>query len=242
MCGPSAQMQQLGQQEASFSNLLSQNYATNFGAQSKILTNLNQMFTPIAQAGPDQMGFGPQELAALQTGGAEAVAANYAKASRALNVGLATRGGGSEFLPTGAAAALKGQVATAGAQELSQEQLGITEAGYAQGRQNWAQATGGLEALARQYDPTAYAGQATSATGQAFGMADKIQQMKNQEQAGIAGGIASLAMAPFTGGMSLGGLFKGGGTLGGGGANLSSDLGPGFGGGSTGGGYTALMS
>lgn len=194
MCGPSIQQKGLASAESQFSTMLSQNYAKNFGAQSQILQNLTNMFTPIASQGPDQQGFGPQELAALQTQSGEGVGTNYNKASVALNNQLAAQGGGNEFLPTGARAALKGNLASAASNELSQEQLGITRANYAQGRQNWSQATAGLNALAGEYDPNAIAGESNSANSSAFGEATKVQEMQNEKEQAIAGGITSLAM------------------------------------------------
>src|SRR5260370_30875175 len=159
------------------------------------------MLTPIAQAGPDQQGYGPRELAALNTATGEGIGADYAKASQALNTTLAARGGGNEFLPTGARAALKGSLASAAANELSRANIGITEANYAQGRQNWGQATAGLNALAQEYSPNASASGAQGGFSSAFGMYDKIQQEKNQKEASIAGGIASLATGALTFGM-----------------------------------------
>ena len=215
MCGPSSQQEALAGQGANFSTILSSNYAKNFGAQSQILQNLTNMFTPIAEAGPDQQGFGANELAALNTQAGEGVGRNYAKAGQALNTVLGSRGGGNEVLPTGAAATLRGNLAASAANELSGEQLNITRANYAQGRQNWSQATAGLDALAQQYNPNAIAGEATTANQNAFGEATKIQDMKNQEQAAIAGGIASIGMDAAT---------FGAGALGGGGFDLAGGL------------------
>lgn len=201
MCGPSQAQEQLAGQEASFSQLLSSNYQSRFGAQSQVLQNLNNMLTPIAQAGPDQQGFGPQELAALNTESGQGVGATYSQAQQAVQTQLASQGGGNEVLPTGASAVLRGNIANAASSELSQERLGITRANYAQGRQNWQQAEAGLHALSGEYDPNAIAGETTSANQGAFGEATKVQQMKNQRQAAIAGGIASLAGDALTFGM-----------------------------------------
>lgn len=200
MCGPSGSEEAIAGQGASLSKTLASNYSENFGKQSSILQNLTNMFTPIAEAGPDQQGFGANELAALNTQAGEGVGANYAKASRSLNNTLSARGGGNEFLPTGSRAALQGSLASAGANQLSSEQLGITRANYAQGRQNWGQATAGLNALAGEYNPTAYGGLATSANQNAFGEAKQINQEKNQKWADIAGGISALA-GPLMGGL-----------------------------------------
>lgn len=194
----------MANQESQFSSVLNQNYATNFGAQSQILQNLTNQFTPIAEAGPDQQGWGAQETAAVNTQIGEGVGQNYGKASQALNNQLAAQGGGNQVLPSGASAALKGQLASSAANQLSQQQLAATTANYSQGRQNWQQATSGLNALAGEYNPNAIAGEASGANSSAFGEQTQVQTMKNQKEQAIAGGIASLALAPFTGGASLG--------------------------------------
>jgi hypothetical protein len=198
MCGPSGQEQAIAGQQQNLSTILASHFGERFGQQSAVLQNLNNLLTPISLAGPDQQGFGPQELAALNTQASEGVGANYAKASVALNNVLAARGGGQEFLPTGAAASLKGTLASAAADTLSREQSAITTANYGQGRQNWQQATAGLSALANQYDPTAFSGQSQSGYNSAFGMAHTINQEQSQKEAAIAGGIAALGLGAAT--------------------------------------------
>jgi hypothetical protein len=177
---------------------LQSDYRDRFGQQSAVLQNLNSTLTPIFQAGPDQQGFGAQELAALNTAAGEGVGQNYAKVGRALNNQLAARGGGNEVLPSGATANLKETLAEAGAAESSQLQNKITTANYAQGRKNWEEAASGLEALSRGYDPTAFSGQSIDANKNAFGEATQIQTMKNQKESAIAGGLTSLASSALT--------------------------------------------
>jgi hypothetical protein len=210
-CGPSGQQETLAAGGASLSSLLAANYQQNFGAQSKVLSDLNNAYSPIVAAGPDQQGFGPQELAALHTQAGEGVGANYAKASQALNNTLAARGGGNEVLPTGSEAQLRATLASSAANQLSNEELGITRANFATGRQNWEKATAGLDALSRDYNPTAFGELATGANREAFNEASKIQDMKNQKEASIAGGITSVLGSALTfGAGALGGGFAGG--------------------------------
>jgi hypothetical protein len=215
MCGPSEQEKSIQGRQTNLSLLLQDHFNERFGAQSQVLQNLNDILTPIAEAGPDQQGFGSQELAALNTQAGEGVGRNYAKAEQSLNTVLGSRGGGNEQLPTGSEGQLRAVLASQGANELSQEQLGITRANYAQGRQNWQQATGGLAALANQYDPTAFSGQAQKGFDSSFGMANTIAQQQGQMEGEIAGGIASLAM---------GGASFGAGALGGGGFDFAGGL------------------
>lgn len=79
-------------------------------------------------------------------------------------------------------------------------------------------------------NPTPYISGTNSAGGEAFGEATTIQNMKNQEESEIGGAVAGLALAPFTGGASLGfGQLKlpggGGGSTAGQGWDLGSDVG-----------------
>jgi len=212
MCGPSGAEKQIGGSEQKLSQIMQSNYIQNFGQQQAVLQSLNNTFTPIVEAGIGQQGFGPQELAALNTQATEGVAANYQKAQQALNTSLATRGGGNEILPTGASAALKETLASQAAQAQSAANLGITRENYAQGRQNWREATAGLETLGQQYNPVATGGLATGANQAAFGEASQIQQQQNQLGADIAGGITSLGMGALTfgAGAAGGGGFAGG--------------------------------
>jgi hypothetical protein len=197
MCGPSGAEQNISNEQDSLSSLLSADFSQRWASQTSTLANLNQMLTPISEAGPDQQGFGPQEQAAINTQIGEGVGQNYAKATQALNNTLDARGG-NEYLPTGSSAALQGTLASSAANQLSQEQLGATEANYTQGRQNWQTATAGLNALAGEYNPGQFSGQAQSGFNSSFSMANQIQQQTNQEQADIAGGVVSLGMDAAT--------------------------------------------
>jgi len=85
MCGSSGQETPISGEQQSLSALLPADFSERFAQQTSTLQNLNTMLTAIAEAGPDQQGFGSQELAALNTRAGEGVGANYAKASQALS-------------------------------------------------------------------------------------------------------------------------------------------------------------
>ena len=198
ICGPSGTEQHISAQQENLSNIMMTDFQERYGMQSQVMQNLNNLLTPIAEAGPDQQGWGPQERAAVNTQIGEGVGTNYAKATQSLNTVLGARGGGNEVLPTGSSAALQATLASAAANQQSSEQLAATEANYGQGRKNWQEATQGLDALASQYNPQSFGSGAQSGYSSAFGMADKIAQEKSQEEASIAGGVASLALDAAT--------------------------------------------
>jgi len=205
-CGPSSAEKRLAAKQEGLADTYSSAFRDYFGKQSAVLQNLSNIFTPIAQAGPDQQGFGSNQLAALHTQATEGVGTNYAKATRALQTNLSARGGGGEVLPTGSEAALKGQLASAAANEQSNADLAITNANYATGRQNWQQATAGLEALGQQYNPSSFGNLSNAGTEAAFKDQSQITQEQQAASASILGGITSLAggIPGIAGGLSRG--------------------------------------
>ena len=219
MCGPSSEQISLENSQSSFMTQLMSNYNTNFASQQAVLANINQTLGPIVKAGPNQQGFSAQENAALTTQAINDTAGNYANAQVAQNNELSARNDSGNLPESGEDQALSARLKSAAAGQLSQEELGITEANYATGRSNFQNAVSGEEALAGQYNPVPTAGVANQSNQQAFGEATQINQEQNQEQADIFGGVASLALAPFTGGLSLAGLGK---SAGGGAANAGS--------------------
>lgn len=214
MCGSSTAQQNLGAQSSNFYGQLQSSYAQNFGAQSAILSNLNSALQPIISGGPNQQGFSAAENAAMNSSAIN----NAATASRNAQVIAGSQAGGNTGVTTGGQKQLQAQIATGVGNNLSNTENNITQANYATGRQNFFGAEGALSGVASQYNPTGYAGQTISAGNEAFGQASQLQQMKNQEQADIGGAIAGVALAPLTGGMSLGAL-KG---LGGGGSGAGN--------------------
>jgi hypothetical protein len=179
------------------SSQLSANYSTNFGDNSAILGHLNNILSPIAQAGPDQQGFGANELAALNTGTNEGVGRSYAKASQSLNNSIGAQGGGNEADPNGAADQRKQSLATSAADTMSNADLGITEANYSQGRSNFNNATAGLENVASQYNPNATAAAANTSSATAFGDAQANQAASNAwvgDLTGLVGGLGGAAL------------------------------------------------
>ena len=200
MCGPSGQQRNIAGSQQSFFQQLQQSYATNFGNQQAILSSLNNALQPILQGGPNQMGFSAAENAALTGGAINASAAQ----NRNAQVIAASSAGGNTGVTTGGQKQLQAQIASNAGTNLSSNLNQINLANAQTGRQNFFTAEGALGGVAGQYNPNATAGIANAAGGQAFNEATQIQNMQNQEQADIAGGIAGLALAPFTGGMSLG--------------------------------------
>lgn len=207
MCGPSHDMENTAAAQSSFAKVLTNHYNENFDKQSAIMDHVNHSLQATAEGGASQHGFSAEELAAKNSQAINTTGAAYSNAARAMSGQLAGRGGDSGLI-SGVDAQIKGSIAAQGAGQLAAEQNKITQDDWATGRDEYHRAIGGEMQLAQEYNPNAIAGEASGANASAFGMQDKIQTMKNQKEAAIAGGITSLAMDGLTLGTS--GMFKGG--------------------------------
>ncbi|HXC43868.1 MAG TPA: hypothetical protein VNY51_10160, partial [Candidatus Dormibacteraeota bacterium] len=130
-----------------YSNAFNQRYAS----QTSLLNNINGVLNPVLQKGPEQTGFSPTELAAYNTQALDTTGANYANAERAL--GSQEAGKGDSTVESGVENQAKEALASASAGQTSNEELGITEANYAQGRQNFNNAVSGEQSLAQIENP-----------------------------------------------------------------------------------------
>lgn len=204
--GPSAAEKQLQQQQASFYQTLTQSYQQQFANQNAILQTLQTSFNPIIQAGPNQYGFSAQEDTALRTQSSEQTSREFANALTTQEESMAARGGGNDMLPSGAEAAIEANIRGQEASTESGRQLGITEAGYQKGTQDYWSAVNAESGVAKAYDPTGYIAGSNTAGENAFSSADKIYQ---EEQAaspwgaigGTLGGIAGAAIGSIVPGV-----------------------------------------
>jgi hypothetical protein len=195
--GPSKEMKQTAAEQSSLANTLFSNYQTQFQNQSSALAMLKQAYTPLVAAGPNQQGFSSPELAALHTqaiNSTGAAARNARQASGNFSAGQNSSSG----LTSGITKQINASINSSAAQKLSDQQLGITEANYATGRENYKEATAGLNTLAGQYNPTAYAGQAGQNFSESFGQAKEINAETQAAQAAKFGAIASLGIDAAT--------------------------------------------
>jgi hypothetical protein len=199
MSGPSAAETATSTQGQDFSQLLNQSYSQNFAGQSSILGNLTNVLNPIAEAGPSQEGFSGSEKAALTGGAINTNAQNYKNASTVVAEGNAGAGGNT-YAPSGGQGQEAATIASNAAQNTSNTENQITEADYAQGRQNFQGAVGGLENVAQQYNPNATAGEALGANQNAFSQEGSIESQQNAwegDLTGLVGGLGGAALGAY---------------------------------------------
>src|SRR5580698_4300395 len=179
MCGPSAQQTQISDAQQNFYNTLTTEATQTYGEDQGILSQLTSAYEPILAKGPNQQGFSAGEVENLNAQATEGTAENYSAAAKAVNENLAAEGGGNNPLPTGAQTQLKEEVAQGAAQEQSQEESQITGANYAQGNEEFQQASNALLGTSGQYNPTGYIGGANQGGSAAASTANTIESEEN---------------------------------------------------------------
>lgn len=209
MCGASKEQKDAYANEKKVSTMLT-NIATNFaGIDTDMLTSIKDHLTPIQEAGPSQFGLTPTAEAAERTSAAENISAAGAQAANAVRSTLASRGGGTTYLPSGSEASIIGSLAQDTAVKGALAQADITQKGYDIGRQNWQFATEGLEKAPSAFEtPVIQAGEAASgaAAGQSKAANDitAANQAWMQPVGAIIGGVAG-GLIPKIPGTSGGG-------------------------------------
>ena len=205
MSGPTAAQTNLQNEQAAFYQQATQNANTTFGEDQQLLQQLQSIYDPILAKGPDQEGYSQDELNDLNAQAVEGTAENYQGAAKAVNENLAAQGGGNISLPNGGADQLKEEVAASSAQQESSEENQIKQADYAQGYNEFQTATGALEDVSGQLNPTAYEGAATSA-GSAEGVtANQIATENNSWENAVLGAAGSIGSAVVS--ENPGGIF-----------------------------------
>lgn len=200
--GASTQQTDLAKSQTDFYGTLMKDYDTQFVNQQNILGTLNNKLQPIVNAGVGQYGYTNAEDAAKRTQASAGTSQAFQNAKQSLGQSQAAQGGGDTFLPSGVKTQQQTQLATSAAQQESNQQLDITNQGYDVGRQNFNNAVSQEQGVAGMYNPTAYAGNATSSGSTAYNSADENAKLNNAASpwgavSGLLGGVG----ASFAGGL-----------------------------------------
>jgi len=193
MCGGATDAQTTVQdQDIETMKTYAEEQKQNYANQQDIYAKVSSVLDPILKAGANQEGFSGAEKNNLNAQAVEGTAQNYASAARAVNEQLASAGGGSSQLTTGAQAELKQQVASSAAQEQSKEETEITEENYKTGRENFQNAEQGELAIASGEDPVGYANAATGAANAAGNEANTIAAQGDAWENALIGAAGSI--------------------------------------------------
>lgn len=204
MCGATQGQKDVGAAQTGLLNQLTTQAKSVFGASSSVFQSLVNTFTPTVQAGPNQQGFSPAELAARQSAAITQTGQAYKNAKAAVGNQEAAFGGGNTALPSGTNTQSDIQLAEAGANQTSSELNQIQQENYATGRENYQNAVTGLARAPDVFNPaTGAGGTAIGAGTAAANTQNQIASQNNSWVSAVGGILGSVA------GAATGGLLKG---------------------------------
>ena len=192
------QQKQISGQQQDFMSTLQNDFGTAFAGSQNIINGLTKSLQTTLAAGPNQFGFSAPELAAMNTLATTQNANAYRQARAAAGAAAAASGGGAN-LPTGALAGTQAALAEKAGEQQSNSLLGIQEAGYKQGTENYENAVKNLQGTASLENPTGLANTANTAGSQAFDSATTLYKQKQAaspwgQLGGLAGSLAGAAL------------------------------------------------
>ena len=201
-CGASSQQTSVEASQQRFMNQMMSQASTVFGNASSVFNSLVNTFTPTIQAGPNQQGFSPAELSAMNSQAITGAGQAYKNAKAAVGNEEAAVGGGNVTLPSGVNEATDTGLAENAANLTSTELNKITQENYATGRSNYENAVNGLAGSINVFNTASTAGNAATSSGEAAAnTANQIAQENNSWMSAAGGALGAI------GGAATGGLM-----------------------------------
>ena len=206
-CGATQQQKDIGASQQQFYQTLQGQLSAVFGDSSSVFSDLMATYAPIVAAGPNQTGFSAAEDANLRSQAITGTGTAYEHDSQAVGENIAAQGGGNvPGLVSGTNIGTNLSLAESAANQTSGELSQITEANYAQGRQNWLSATQGLAGAPSVFNPATGVASATNTAGEnAANTANQIAQQNNSWINAVAGLGGAIGGAAINAGFSSGG-------------------------------------
>ena len=206
-CGTHGAEDAAAQQQSQFTNQMISEGTQVFGQDSSVFNQLVGAYSPIVKAGPSQRGFSAAEDNALKAQIVQSTAVGYRNAAAAAKSGVAGFGGGNTLTTSGvglnANVGVAEHAAATQAGELNKE----TQANWATGRENWLNASKGLEGAGQVFSNVQGFNQsAQSGLQQNMANAQAQDAVSNWWAKDLTGAVMG-GVSAFTGGMG-GGLAK----------------------------------
>ena len=203
-CGATPGQQQLAHSQTSGYNTLVNQAQSQFGNASGVFQDLVSSFAPIVAAGPNQQGFSPAEVSAMNSQAITSTGQGYRNAKAAVgNAESAVGGGNTGDTSGGATVGENLSLAENAANQTSSELNNITQQNYATGRQNYFNAASGLAGAPGVFGTANQAGQVATGAGEAAaGTQNQIASQNNSWVGAVTGALGNIA------GMATGGFMK----------------------------------
>jgi hypothetical protein len=205
-CGASSQQTDTYNTQQQLTQTLINQMGQVFGSSSSVFNSLVAGATPIYNAGPDQMGWSPEQKAAMDSAAINTTAASYQSARQSIGEQVAAQGGGNINLPSGAQIAPQLALSEKAAQQQASELNQNTLADATQGRENWLDSAKILQGAPSVFNTSTGAANSAVGSGSAQSTtANEISQANNSWVNALIGAGGAILGGAATHGFSGGG-------------------------------------
>ena len=203
-CGATPGQQQIAQSQTSGYNTLVNQAQSEFGNASGVFQDLVSSFAPIVAAGPNQQGFSPAEVSAMNSQAITNTGQAYRNEKAAVgNANSAVGGGNTGDTSGGATVGENLSLAENAGNQTASELNNITQQNYATGRQNYFNAASGLAGAPGVFGTANQAGQVATGAGEAAaGTQNQIASQNNSWVGAVTGALGNVA------GIATAGIIK----------------------------------
>ena len=193
LCGAGSEEKSVEQQQQSIMTQMTTQAQQVFGNASSVFNALKNTFMPTIQAGPNQQGFSPAELAAMNSQIINNAGQGYRNAKAAVGNAEAAIGGGNAVLPSGVNTGVDLGLAENFANQTSEGLNQVQQENYAVGRQNYENAVKGISGAPDVFNPATNAGNSAISSGEAAAKtASDISSQNNSWISGVTGALGGI--------------------------------------------------
>jgi len=194
-CGATPGQQQLATQQTSAYTTLTNQASSQFGQASGVFNDLVSSFAPIVAAGPNQQGFSPAEVSAMNSQAITNTGQGYRNAKAAVgNAESAVGGGNTGDTSGGATVGENLSLAENAGNQTASELNNITQANYATGRQNYFNAASGLANAPSVFGTANQAANAATGAGEAAEKStNDVASQDNSWVGAVTGALGNIA-------------------------------------------------
>jgi hypothetical protein len=204
LCGATPGQQQLASQQTSAYTTLTNQASSQFGQASGVFNDLVSTFAPIVAAGPNQQGFSPAEVSAMNSQAITNTGQAYRNAKAAVGNAESSFNGGNDSQTSGGATVGENlSLAENAGNQTASELNNITQQNYATGRQNYFSAASGLANAPSVFGTANQAGSVATGAGEAAEKSTNDVASQNNSWVGaVTGALGNVA------GIATGGVIK----------------------------------
>lgn len=205
MCGPSSAQKSALASDQALGQELTNSYTTDFQESQGLFQELSDNLSSIVEAGPSQMGYSPEETAAMNSQAINAAAASNKNIQAAIGEKAGAVDTANPGVESGVTQAVRAGAESQVENNLQNQEEGITIASAKQGNENYESAVKAQEELpGATMNPVSAAANPVNQANKNIGTQSEQNEEASSSWEGLLGGLAGGFVKGLAGGIGSG--------------------------------------